>query len=382
MFGSIMVRLVSRKAVECQICGKKEGLIAQIIGICPDCIRKFPEKAITKAQEIHASSRRPYDLPPSPLRGEGILCNQCANQCQIPEGQTGFCGVRKNVNGKIISKAGENKAFLHTYLDALPTNCCAAYFCPGCTGAGYPKYAYHSGSERGYYNLAAFFYSCSFNCLFCQNSSHKYVDSAPVMHINQVVQQAENNKRISCLCWFGGSPEPQLPFALKVSQLAFEQISSQRIFRICWEWNGGGNSLLVKKALTLSLESGGNAKFDLKCFNPTLSRVLLGVENKRSFDNFRMSAEEFYDRRSEPVLTATTLLVPGYVDEVEVEGIAKFIADLDPSIPYSLLVFHPQWMLSDLPVTPLNQVEKCYQTAKKYVKHVHIGNKHLLGLSF
>ena len=82
-----------------------------------------------------------------------------------------------------------------------------------------------------------------------------------------------------------------------------------------------------------------------------------------------------------PVLTATTLLVPGYVDHVEVEGIAKFISELNPEIPYSLLVFHPDFMMRDLPITPVKQVKLCYEAAKKHLRNVNIGNLHLLGLS-
>ena len=55
------------------------------------------------------------------------------------------------------------------------------------------------------------------------------------------------------------------------------------------------------------------------------------------------------------MLNATTLLVPGYVDEQEVEAIAKFIARLDDQIPYSLLVFYPIFYMSTLPITPLKQ---------------------------
>ncbi|MCS7144560.1 MAG: radical SAM protein, partial [Archaeoglobaceae archaeon] len=80
------------------------------------------------------------------------------------------------------------------------------------------------------------------------------------------------------------------------------------------------------------------------------------------------------------VLSATTLLVPYYVDEKEIEGIASFIASIDEKIPYSLLIFHPDYRLRDLPITPREQVFNCYKTAKKYLKNVNIGNLHLLGL--
>jgi pyruvate formate lyase activating enzyme len=80
------------------------------------------------------------------------------------------------------------------------------------------------------------------------------------------------------------------------------------------------------------------------------------------------------------MLTATTLLVPGYVDSIEVEHIAEFIASFDPEIPYSLLVFHPSFLMADLPTTSLEQTIECYKSAKKHLKRVNVGNLHLLGI--
>lgn len=75
------------------------------------------------------------------------------------------------------------------------------------------------------------------------------------------------------------------------------------------------------------------------------------------------------------------MLVPGYVDELEVENIAKFISSLSEDIPYSLLVFYPCYEMSDLPVTPLKQVVECYTIAKRYLENVRVGNLHLLEVS-
>ena len=88
-----------------------------------------------------------------------------------------------------------------------------------------------------------------------------------------------------------------------------------------------------------------------------------------------MIAEEY---KKKDFLTATTLLIPGYIDKREVEKITKFISKLNPDIPYSLLAFHPDFKMIDMPVTNKKQAEECYQTAKKYLNRVHIGNKHLL----
>jgi pyruvate formate lyase activating enzyme len=99
------------------------------------------------------------------------------------------------------------------------------------------------------------------------------------------------------------------------------------------------------------------------------------VDNARSFENFSRVAKAFPDG---DVLTATTLLFPYYVDETEVSAIASFIADINPAIPYSLLIFHPDFVMGDLPVTPRKQVDECYRAARRHLKRVNIGNVHLL----
>jgi pyruvate formate lyase activating enzyme len=77
---------------------------------------------------------------------------------------------------------------------------------------------------------------------------------------------------------------------------------------------------------------------------------------------------------------ATTLLVPHYIDEFEVTKIARFLKDLNkPSIEYSLLIFHPRHLMQDLPFTPLDQAQRCYDAVKRVLgKPPHIGNIGLL----
>jgi pyruvate formate lyase activating enzyme len=84
-------------------------------------------------------------------------------------------------------------------------------------------------------------------------------------------------------------------------------------------------------------------------------------------------------RPKPPLLIASTLLVPGYVDEPEISEIAGFISSLDPEIPYSLLAFHPQFYLNDLPTTSRSHALRCRDAAEKAgLQNVHIGNVHLL----
>jgi pyruvate formate lyase activating enzyme len=78
------------------------------------------------------------------------------------------------------------------------------------------------------------------------------------------------------------------------------------------------------------------------------------------------------------MLTASTLLVPGYVDAIEVENIAKFISQISPEIPYTLLAFYPCYVMNDLPTTSRKQAIECQKAAEKHLKNTRIGNIHLI----
>jgi pyruvate formate lyase activating enzyme len=139
------------------------------------------------------------------------------------------------------------------------------------------------------------------------------------------------------------------------------------------------NPKLLDRMMELAVTSGGCVKFDLKAWDYNLHTALTGVQNQRTLDNFARAAGYIKQRSTPPVLIANTLMVPGYIDAREVETIARFIAALDPDIPYSLLAFHPQFYMSDLPLTPRKLAHQCQQAAKDAgLKKVRIGNMHLL----
>ncbi len=340
--------------MSCRQCGKKEA--SQIIGFCPSCLRdNFSPELVW---QVH-SSRLKYGLPPSPLLEEGgVRCRFCANQCLLTEGKVGFCGLRINRDKQIRSVAPAKKFVAYIYYDPLPTNCCAAWFCPG-------------SKEKGA-NLAVFLYGCNFDCLFCQNASHRLINQSQFISLEELVEAALA-PQVRCVCFFGGSPEPQLPLAIEASQEIKRR--SKHLIHICWEWNGAGHPSLVRKATEISLETKGVVKFDLKAWSPELGQILCGVSLKRSYDNLAMLGRLFPQKN---LLTATTLLVPYYVDEKEVDSIARFLSSISPDFPYSLLVFHPDDRMRDLPVTPRDQVMACYEAACRHLTRVFIGNLHLL----
>ena len=361
----------------CILCQRTSPEISSALGVCLACIRRQPLESLEIADRVHRKIRTEFGLPQSPPdHPEGVTCNVCVNCCRIGENETGYCGLRMNRDGRRVGVSASSGK-LSWYHDPLPTNCVAARVCAGGTGAGYPRYANCSGAEIGFKNLAVFFQGCSFNCLFCQNWHFRNETfSAPFHTVDELV--ADVDEQTSCICYFGGDPSPQLPFTLKASKAARKK-ANNRILRICWETNGCLNSNLLDQMVEIARDSGGCVKFDLKARDRSLHRALTGVDNQRTLDNFALAAEKIGRRPVPPLLIASTLLVTGYLDQVEIFALAEFIAGLNPDIPYRLLAFHPQFFMSDLPLTPKSLANECLQAARDAgLSNVRLGNMHLL----
>ncbi|MFQ5815323.1 MAG: radical SAM protein [Candidatus Hydrothermarchaeaceae archaeon] len=297
----------------------------------------------------------------------------------IPKDGRGYCGLKKNVAGKLVHLAGTGDGgLLDWYYDPLPTNCVGDWVCAGGTGAGYPRYSYRkSGPEYGYKNLAVFYKSCTFDCLCCQNWHYRLgpKELGPRMSALELASKVDANT--SCICYFGGDPASQILHALKTSELAVNAANG-RILRICWETNGSTGRPFLKKMAKLSLESGGCIKFDLKAWDDDLHLALTGASNRQTLSNFEWLAGLIEKRPEPPFLIASTLIVPGYVEAEEVSSIARFISKLDPAIPYSILVFSPDYMMDDMPGFTKKQAAACFETARECLENMRMGNIHLL----
>jgi len=365
----------------CNRCGDSAKTISNTIGFCAECIRAHFDVVWPEIKMVHQNSRRAFGLPENPPRSpDGASCGLCVHGCRIPENGRGFCGLRRAENGKI--RGGRpHEGNLYYYYDPLPTNCVGDFVCPGGTGCGYPRYAVSKGPEYGYKNLAVFYHACAFNCLYCQNYHFKEQTFASEKMSARTLAQAVD-KKTSCICYFGGDPTPQILHAVKTAKLALKR-AKNRILRICWETNGAVQTPFLAMMAELSLASGGCIKFDLKAWDEGIHYCLCGVTNRKTIENFQTLAG-LIERRPQPqFLIASTLLVPGYVDEPEVAEIARFISALNPDIPYSLLAFYPQFYLNDLPTTSRSHALRCQEAAKRAgLSSVHIGNLHLLGENY
>ncbi len=145
----------------------------------------------------------------------GVECDFCVNQCRIEDDGLGYCGLRRNVRGK-LEGVSALRGKLSWYHNPLSTNCLGDWVCPGGTGCGYPAYACKQGPEHGYQNLAVFPHACTFHCLYCQNWHFR--ERTRDRHHETVENLAGAvHGQTACICYFGGDPPPQVPFLLRAS---------------------------------------------------------------------------------------------------------------------------------------------------------------------
>ena len=347
----------------CVVCGRSNTPVAGSIGVCGACLRAGTPEARQRAASAHSAARTEFDLPPAPPRNaQGVRCQLCSNECYIGAGERGYCGLRTVRHGRLVQLAGTpSRGLLQWYRDPLPTNCVADWVCAG-------------SHQYGWHNLAVFYASCTADCLFCQNWHYRGASPERQSLISAAELAATATARTFCVCYFGGDPASQMPHALATSALL-----TRRGVRICWETNGSMHPKLLDAAVRYSLESGGCIKFDLKAFDDELHIALTGISNRRTLENFARAGRRFAERPEPPLVVAATLLVPGYVESDQISRLARFIASVDPRIPYALLAFAPNFYMSDLPCTSRRQAEAAEAAARAAgLINVRVANRHLL----
>jgi len=366
----------------CAVCGKKSPLVSSFLSVCGPCFREHPDEALPIAKRAHETARKRIGLPASvPRSPAGRECTMCPNRCRLQDGEKGYCGLFSNQNGRITRILEEGVGIASYYKDPHPTNCVASWCCAGGTGAGYPAYSVSRGTEVGWANAAVFLGSCTYHCLFCQNHdswTQMIASRSPRITDRQLAQEILDDPDYTCVCWFGGCPSSQIEFVLSASRRIAEG-KGDRILRICLETNGNIEPRFLLPISRLSLDSGGGIKFDLKFHSPHLQMALCGASNEQAMENFRSLKTLNMERREPPFLRASTPVVPGYVDAQEIKGLAELVAEVNPAIPYSLLAFHPCYLMSDLPRCSMNLMEECRRAALSAgLERVRIGNRFLI----
>jgi pyruvate formate lyase activating enzyme len=282
-----------------------------------------------------------------------IRCHVCERRCLIVPGGQGWCRVRENRGGQLVTliygavssmaaNPVEKKPFYHFY--------------PG-------TYAFTAGS-----------WSCNFGCPWCQNDDISKVApplSGRYVSPEQFIELTERNHCQGTSISFN-EPTLSLEWSVEVFRLA-----RQRGLYNTYVTNG----YMTPEALALLVEAGLDAmNVDVKGDPVAVRKYCKGVDVEKVWAACRMA-------RSQGVhLEITTLVIPGVNDTDSVlHGIAgRMVSELGSKIPWHLSAYFPAYRFT-APPTPLSTLERAWELAKEAgLNFVYVGNvaKHRLNHTY
>jgi pyruvate formate lyase activating enzyme len=270
--------------------------------------------------------------------GDEVRCGLCPHACRIHPGGTGRCRVRRN-------RAGSLELPFYGRLSSVAVDPIEKK----------PLYHYHPGESI----LSVGFVGCSFRCPFCQNYRISQDTSAPTQEMSpeELVALAQREGSFG-IAYTYSEPLVHLEYVLETCRRARERGLANVLVS-----NGFVNPAPAEELLKV-LDA---ANIDLKGYNPEFYRKLIGGELEE-VKRFLAQA------RGRILLEVTTLVIPTRNDSPEeMEGIAAFLASLDPDIPLHLSAYYPQYRYT-LPPTPPATLRVLAEVARRYLRYVYLGN--------
>ena len=261
------------------------------------------------------------------LPGDKVHCGLCRFRCLIGEGRRGVCGVRENRGGILYSLVYGKAVAEH--VDPIEKK---------------PLFHVQPGSTS--YSVATV--GCNFRCLHCQNYS--------------ISQAGGEGFRIPGT---NLSPEEIVRNAVAAgcSSISYTYTEPTIFYEYVMDTAAAGRAAGVKSAVV----SGGYIQQD------PLKELCKHVDAIKI--DLKAFSEKFYaevvNGEMKPVLEALVtmrklgmwteivyLVVPTLNDsEQEFRGMAKWVkGNLGTEVPVHFSMFHPEYLLKNLPVTPLATV--------------------------
>ena len=280
------------------------------------------------------------------LEERKVSCSLCGHRCEIGPGKFGVCGVRENREGKLVTLVyGEVIAAHVDPIEKKPFY----HFLPGTTS----------------FSIATV--GCNFKCAFCQNweisQASKKGGRGPggaTLMPEDVVREARAR---NCRSISYTYTEPTIFF-----EYAYD---TARIAKAAGLYNNFvTNGFMTPEAIKTIHPYLDAANVDLKSFREeTYKRICKGRLGP-VLDSIRLM------RELKIWVEVTTLVVPGLNDgEKELTDIARFIAGVDPDIPWHISRFHPDYQYTDERPTPLETLRAAYNIGKgEGLRYIYIGN--------
>ncbi|HNS05769.1 MAG TPA: AmmeMemoRadiSam system radical SAM enzyme [Candidatus Saccharicenans sp.] len=281
------------------------------------------------------------------LEGQRIQCRLCAHRCLLNAGQFGICGVRQNVEGTLYTYVYEEVIAAH--IDPIEKK---------------PLFHFLPGSLA----LSIATVGCNFQCPFCQNweisqmrmSSGGEGLRSSYLSVAEVVRQAKLN-RCASISYTYTEPTIFFEYAYDVARLARgEGIKNNFVT----------NGFMTAEALETIKPYLDAANVDLKFFREEKYKKVCKARLQPVLDSIKKMKE------LNIWVEVTTLIIPGENDSrEELQEMARFLASVDPDIPWHLSRFHPDYKYLNSEPTPVATLLLARDIGREAgLNYIYLGN--------
>lgn len=270
------------------------------------------------------------------------VCELCPHTCHIPEGKSGFCGVRTCRNGSIVSSAFGKISSMA--LDPIEKK---------------PLRRFHPGSQI----LSIGSMGCNLRCPFCQNYEISMQEDAAFcvrLQPQEIVDIALQQKQLGNIgiAYTYNEPLINFEFVLAVCKLARQQGLKNVIVT---------NGCIREHKMLELLPFVDAMNIDVKAFHEEGYRRLLG-DFTTVCRNVELAVQHTH-------VEITSLMVPGLHDDVDrIEEEAAWLASLHPDIPLHLTRFFPMYHMQGEQATKKELILEAVAAASKCLRYVYAGN--------
>lgn len=277
-----------------------------------------------------------------PAGGDRLRCELCPFACELADGETGRCNVRRR-RGDRLETATFATSVVHA--DAVERK---------------PLYHYRPGTMTR--TLAA--PGCTFRCNYCVNHrmsqygrSDGFGWTARPVEVDAIIADAAANGACVALSY----SEPSLAVELT---LALAERGREHGVEIIWKSNG----FLTDRATEAVAPALAACNIDVKTADPDRHERLTGAP---------LAPVPATVRRLRDLgvwVEIATPLIPGFAsDPGDVRRVADLIAGIDPAIPWHLLRFTPTYrMRHHDPTAPAALAEAAAIGRDAGLRHVYV----------
>ncbi|MFZ0951332.1 MAG: AmmeMemoRadiSam system radical SAM enzyme [Candidatus Sulfotelmatobacter sp.] len=278
------------------------------------------------------------------LQNKKIKCKLCPRECTVGDRERGYCGVRENRGG--------------TYNTLVHSRVCAAHIDPI---EKKPLFHYLPGTLA--FSLATA--GCNVNCKFCQNWDISQVrpEQVPADYVPPKLV-AELAKQHDCptIAYTYSEPVIFSEYLMDAADAGHETGVRSVVV---------SNGYMQEESLKTAYGKMDAVKIDLKAFTESYYKDVVVAELKPVLDSLVTL------RKMNKWTEIVYLVVPTLNDsDAEFRGLGRWIrANLGVDVPLHFTQFHPEYLLKNLPITPVPTLERAKAIADAEGLHyVYIGN--------